>query len=179
MPRGFTGQLIDILKKHESSFWLNLENTRESEKVDFTFHGTLREDQVAASNATLRRNFSVVQMATGAGKTVVALVCIAGRKQPTLVIVHSKDLLYQWKASAKKFLGLDDTEIGLIGDGHKEIGKKLTIAIINTLRKIVPEVTEKIGFLIVDECHKVPSTTFSDTVSQFDCRYMLGLSSPA
>jgi superfamily II DNA or RNA helicase len=70
---------------------------------------------------------------------------------------------------------LDGDEIGLIGDGHKQIGTKLTIAIINTLRKMTSEVIPKTGFLIIDECHKVASRTFNETISQFDCKYMLGL----
>jgi superfamily II DNA or RNA helicase len=32
------------------------------------------------------------------------------------------------------------------------------------------------GCLVVDECHRTPSRTFTDAVTGFDCRYMLGLS---
>jgi superfamily II DNA or RNA helicase len=175
MPRGFTKKLVDILRKHRCAFVLDLNGTRELKSIDFSFHGNLQPEQVEAANTILKKYFSLAQLPTGAGKTVVALVCISARKQPALVIVHTKELLYQWREASKKFLKLKDDEIGLLGDGHKKVGKKLTIAIINTLQKMMPEVIDKIGFLVVDECHRVPSTIFSETVSMFDCRYMLGL----
>jgi len=37
-------------------------------------------------------------------------------------------------------------------------------------------VAPHIGFLIVDECHRAPARTFTEAVTAFDCRYMLGLS---
>lgn len=115
-------------------------------------------------------------MPPGTGKTALALYCIAERKQPALVVVHTKELLYQWRNEAKKFLGLKDDEIGLIGDGKKKVGKRLTIGIQRSLYKRASKIRDKIGFLIVDECHHVPARTFADVVLKFDCRYMLGLS---
>ena len=35
------------------------------------------------------------------------------------------------------------------------------------------------GQLVVDECHRVPATLFTDVVSGFDCYYLLGLSATA
>ena len=176
MPRGFTSKLINILMNHRCYFFVDNSGTRVLKSVNFVFDGKLRKEQKEAAKASLIENFSVIQLPTGAGKTVVALFCIADRKQPALVVVHTKELLYQWRDAAKKFLRLKDNQIGLLGEGQKKIGKKLTIATIQTLRKMAPEVSKKIGFLIVDECHHVPAKTFTDTVSQFDCRYMLGLS---
>jgi superfamily II DNA or RNA helicase len=176
MPRGFTRELINILTNHDCVFAVNFDKTRVLKSINFTFQGKLRKEQNEAAKAILNENFSVIQLPTGAGKTVVALFCIANRKQPALVIVHTKELLYQWRDAAKKFLRLKDNQIGLLGDGYKKIGEKLTIATIQTLRKMAPEVSKKIGFLVVDECHHVPAKTFTDTVSQFDCRYMVGLS---
>jgi len=37
-------------------------------------------------------------------------------------------------------------------------------------------VAGQIGHLVVDECHRAPSRTFTDAVTAFDCRYMLGQS---
>ena len=38
------------------------------------------------------------------------------------------------------------------------------------------EVSPGIGHLVVDECHRTPSRTFTEAVTEFDSRYMLGLS---
>jgi superfamily II DNA or RNA helicase len=64
----------------------------------------------------------------------------------------------------------------LIGGGKKVPGEKITIALVQSLYKCVDEVFEKIGFLVVDECHRCPSRTFTEAVTGFDSRYMLGLS---
>ena len=43
--------------------------------------------------------------------------------------------------------------------------------------KPTPDADEKKGpHLIIDECHRAPSRTFTEAVSAFDCVYMLGLS---
>jgi len=177
MPRGFINKLIEILLSHECFFVVdNVTKLRVLPQVEFEFNGELWEHQKKASTAILYDLFGVASLPTGSGKTALALYCIAKRRQPTLVVVHTKELLYQWRDEAKQFLKLKDDDIGLIGDGKKKVGKKLTIAIINSLRKMAPEVKDKVGFLIVDECHHVPSSTFIDAVSEFDCKFMLGLS---
>ena len=56
------------------------------------------------------------------------------------------------------------------------IGKHLTIGIVNSVFKVAESVSKHIGFLIVDECHRAPSRTFTEAVTAFDAKYMLGLS---
>ena len=56
------------------------------------------------------------------------------------------------------------------------IGKHLTIGIVNSVYKVAKEINRSIGYLIVDECHRAPSRTFTQAVSSFDSRYMLSLS---
>ncbi|MDD4197681.1 MAG: DEAD/DEAH box helicase family protein, partial [Syntrophorhabdaceae bacterium] len=34
----------------------------------------------------------------------------------------------------------------------------------------------RFGYVLVDECHHTPSTTFTETLSQFCARYITGLS---
>ncbi len=48
----------------------------------------------------------------------------------------------------------------------------LTIAIVNSARKRVEEFVPHFGHLIVDECHRVPASLFTDVVSRFDCHYL-------
>ncbi|WP_054694502.1 DEAD/DEAH box helicase [Desulfosarcina cetonica] len=45
-----------------------------------------------------------------------------------------------------------------------------------TLYRCADEIAPRIGHLVVDECHRTPSRTFTEAVTVFDCRYMLGLS---
>ena len=127
----------------------------------------------------MKRRFGVAQMPTGAGKTVVALYIIAQRKQPALIIVHTKELLSQWIERIHTFLGLPKKEIGVIGNGHKRIGDKITVACVQSLYKCAHDVSQHIGFLIVDEAHRTPSRVFTQAVTAFDSKHMLGLSATA
>jgi len=105
----------------------------------------------------------------------MALALIAGRRQPALVIVHTRELLYQWRDRAVEFLGCP---VGLVGDGHFVV-EPFTVAIVNSARKHVQELVPHFGHLVVDECHRVPATLFTDVVSHFDSHYLLGLSATA
>ncbi len=147
----------------------------------FIFHGKLKPNQRVAQRQILKQNYGVIQRPTGGGKTVIGLSAIAQRQTPTLILVHTERLLYQWKKAAEKFLGLKGKgEIGLIGDGNKTIGSHITVAIINSMYDLPEtmwkELNSSIGFLVVDECHRVPSETFAKAVSKFTAPYLLGLS---
>ena len=124
----------------------------------------------------LKKEFGTLSAPTGSGKTVMALHMIAQRRQPSLIIVHTKDLALQWIDRIHSFLNIPTDEIGLIGSGRKRLGTRLTVALVQSLYKTAAEVYKQIGFLVVDECHRAPSRTFTEAVTAFDARYMLGLS---
>jgi len=54
-------------------------------------------------------------------KPITALANVAARRQPCLVIVHSKELLNQWVERIEKFLDIPQEEIGVIGSGKRRI----------------------------------------------------------
>ncbi len=173
-PRGVTRWVIEHAKKHGIRYEL-IDNRRSLEPVEFTFNGRLRDYQRKAVEDVIRRDFGVLTAPTGSGKTVMALAVIAIRKQPTLIIVHTKELADQWVSRISNFLGIPAKEVGRIGSG-KKIVAPITVATIQTLYKCVDEIAPSFGQIIVDECHRTPARTFSDAVFGFDCRYMLGLS---
>lgn len=174
-PRGFANQAILLCRQYLGQSPRIIDKRRLLRPVAFNFSGTLRPYQQAAVEKVINRSFGVLEAGTGSGKTVMALAVIAARTQPTLVVVHTKELLYQWRDRAEQFL---QSTPGLIGDSHFQI-EPLTIGIVNSVRKRRDELVSSFGHLIVDECHRVPATLFTDVVSDFDCRYMLGLSATA
>ncbi|MBW2478845.1 MAG: DEAD/DEAH box helicase [Deltaproteobacteria bacterium] len=175
VPRGFMRQLVILCRRHHLRYVI--EDRRLSlPPRDFSFKGKLRPFQQKAVDAMLARDFGTLNSATGSGKTVMALYIIARRRQPALIVVHTKELASQWIERIEAFLGIAPEEIGSIGGGKKAVGEKITVALVQSLYKCAEEVAPRVGFLIVDECHRCPSRTFTEAVSEFDARYMLGLS---
>ena len=173
MPRGYIHTLQYRLKGVPCTI---VDKTRLLPSVHFSFKTQMHPYQISAVKDVIGRRFGVLEAPPGAGKTVMALAVIAQRKQPALVVVHTKELMYQWHKRSYEFLGIPLDEIGLIGDGNSRIGDRLTIAIINSLYKVIDDVKPVIGHLVVDECHHTPARTFTEAVSLFDSTFMLGLS---
>ncbi len=174
-PRGFSNQAVLLCRQFSAQSPTIIDRRRLLPEIDLRFSGSLRPYQQEAVAAAAEKSFGVIEAGTGSGKTVMALALIAQRRQPTIVVVHTKELLYQWQERACQFLGV---EPGLVGDGNFILAP-LTIAIVNSARNRVEELVPHFGHLIVDECHRVPASLFTDVVSRFDCHYLLGLSATA
>jgi superfamily II DNA or RNA helicase len=175
IPRGFIDRLVSICRNHGEPFDIE-DRRRILSEVDFTFTGRLRPYQKEAVKAILERNSGTLDAPTGSGKTVIAAAVIAERRQPALIVVHSKELLHQWVDRIGQFLGIPAAEVGIIGGGRKQTGERITVALVQSLYKCAEEVAPHIGHLVVDECHRCPSRTFTEAVTAFDCQYVLGLS---
>ena len=93
-PRGFAGQAVALCRKYMGRKPVIVDQRRRLPEVDFSFHGELRSYQEEAVNDILRKHFGVLVASTGSGKTVMALEVIAQRRQPTLILLHSKELMY-------------------------------------------------------------------------------------
>lgn len=175
IPRGFMRQLVLLCRRHSINYEIDDRRLNLPPK-NFSFRGNLRPFQQLAVNEMLARDFGTLNSATGSGKTVMALYMVARRRQPALIVVHTKELASQWIERIDTFLGIPSEKVGLIGGGKKLMGEKITVALVQTLYKCAEEIAGHIGFLIVDECHRCPSRTFTEAVTEFDSRYMLGLS---
>jgi superfamily II DNA or RNA helicase len=175
IPRGYMRQLYYLCQGQAEA--LEIDDQRRSfPEVPFDFRGELKPFQQKAVEAMLAKEFGTLSAPTGSGKTVMAIYMIAQRRQPALVIVHTKDLALQWIDRLSRFLEIPSDRIGFIGSGKKRIGSWVTVALVQSLYKCTQEVGPKIGHLVVDECHRAPSRTFTEAVTAFDSRYMLGLS---
>jgi len=173
IPRGFKSNLLGLCD--EKSIQVK-DLKRELKPADFKFHGKLKGYQAKAQKIILPWDNAVLRAPTGSGKTVMGLSIIASRQQPTLIIVHTKELLNQWKARINTFLEIPDKEIGTIGGGKKKLGEKITVGMVQSVYKIAQKISPKIGHLVIDECHRVPSRTFYEAAIEFDSKYFLGLS---
>lgn len=179
VPRGFIGKLIRFCQGQNIEYIFN-DIRKKLDSVDFQFNAQLREHQQIAIETVAKKDFGVIVAPPGSGKTIVGLKIISDRKQPALIIVHRKQLVEQWIERIETFLGIPKHEIGRIGQGKNKVGKKITIATIQSLSKelIKPEsegFTNSFGTIIVDECHHIPAKTYRDTISKLPTYYLYGL----
>jgi len=175
VPRGFARQLCVMARKAGIPFDL-VDRRRTLPDVDFAFAGKLRPFQDGAVEAILRHDFGTLAAPTGSGKTVMALAVIAARRQPALIVCHTRELAIQWVDRIGAFLGIEPDDVGMIGAGKKRIGAKVTVALVQSLYRCAEDVAQHVGFILTDECHRTPSRTFTEAVGAFDSRFMLGLS---
>ena len=175
IPRGYMRQLLLLCKRKGITYEID-DRRRTSNPIDFHFSGRLKPFQQKAVMAMMSKDFGTLSAPTGSGKTVMALYIMAKRKQPCLIVVHTRDLAIQWMERIEKFLGISKDLVGFIGGGKINMGDKMTVALVQTLYKCAEEISKKVGFLVVDECHRCPSRTFTEAVIAFDSKYMLGLS---
>lgn len=158
---------------------------REYTEIEYPeFVLSLRDTQEEAINAYLKdcdnisKIKSSIQLPTGKGKTILGIALASKLKARTLIVVHKVDLIDSWVEDIKKSFN-NEASIGIIRGKSNKIGTHFTVATIQTLSRLKPRVLkalyETFGFVILDECHHVPSSTFS-LVNNFKSRYRLGLS---
>lgn len=140
---------------------------------------TLREYQVEAIEEFLKHKIGVLELCTGAGKTLCAAEIIRRVQRKTLFIVDKIELLRQTKKVFEEALGM---EIGIIG-GDEVVLEHVTVATIQSLvsKKIeLCEYLKTIRVVVFDECHHAPASSYR-MISQYlpNTEYRLGLSGTA
>ncbi|WP_010530178.1 TOTE conflict system archaeo-eukaryotic primase domain-containing protein [Lentibacillus jeotgali] len=176
IPRGCLADIKAILVRNEINFYID-DQTIKGSSINIHFHGSLLPKQNEAIHAMKVNSCGVLSAATGFGKTVVAAALIAERNINTLIIVHTKQLLTQWKESLQAFFNLDGNQVGQIGGGKKKSTGKVDIAMVQTLSRS-EDVREKVkgyGQVIVDECHHISAVSFEKVLREVEASYVHGL----
>ncbi|MGE3755935.1 MAG: DEAD/DEAH box helicase family protein [Planctomycetota bacterium] len=176
LPRGCRESLGSLLGEYGVSLAVRDERTAGA-PLEVAFDGALGATQQQAVDAMLRHDNGVLVMPPGAGKTVVGIRLIAERARSTLVLVHRRPLLDQWRAQLALFLGLAPKEIGRIGAGHSKANGRLDVAMIQSLsrRGRVSDVVAQYGHVVVDECHHVSAVSFEQVLAEVKARFVTGL----
>ncbi|MBN4081735.1 DEAD/DEAH box helicase [bacterium AH-315-C07] len=186
IPRGFIGKLLRYCKQQKIDFEF-LDERKKQGAISFSTNLSLRSHQKATIEIASRKEFGVITAPPGSGKTEIGLKIIAEKKQPSLIIVHRKQLLEQWVERIQAFLGIPKNEIGKIGQGKAKIGREITVAMIQSLgkqlekpacrtgRQEIENLHKQFGTIIIDECHHIPAETFRNTISQLTPYYQYGL----
>lgn len=155
---------------------------QETTPKEFDPHGfewvsplTLRSYQQTAVDKAYAARGGVISLPTGAGKTVVGLKLVSMFDVPTLILVHTKELLYQWKDEIKLHLGVD---AGLVGDGQADF-RAITVATLQTIGGMIRSgdiQRLEFGMLLLDECHRVGAEVAYNIAMRCTARIRCGLS---
>lgn len=175
IPRGFLKNIERYLFQNSMPFQIEDKSIKTPNKA-FRCRFKIYNYQKKALHEILKNNMGILEAPPGYGKTIIALATLVYRKQRTLIVVHTRELLAQWIQKIGDVLGIEKGDVGIIGGGKEKIGKNITVATYQSLvRKNLKIIVDKIGYIIVDECHRVPANTFQKVVKEFKARYLLGL----
>lgn len=192
LPRGCRNELGVLLDEFKVNCeWID--ETYQGQPIDVAFNGELRDEQAEAIAAMLKFDNGVLSATTAFGKTVIGAKLITERKVNTLILVHTQQLLEQWKERLNQFLILHETLpidnaskrgrkkshsiIGQLGAGKNNLNVIVDIAIMQSLVKgdEVKENVKNYGMVIVDECHHVPAFSFEQILKNVSAKYVYGL----
>ena len=158
--------------------------------IDLIFNGTLRDYQKNVMDSYLKAidfytpekdnkgiGSALIELFTGAGKTVLALKILEVIKKKTIIFVHKTFLKNQWIERINQYL--PNAKIGTIQGQTIDIeDKDIVIAMIQSISmKSYPDnLFNDFGLSIYDECHHISSETFSNCLRKCTTLYGLGLS---
>ncbi len=162
-PAGLKKRVAKVLKIFGIKYAVKRAEKREYLPIEVEWKSdfVLRDYQNEAVAAILEANGGIVSLPTGAGKTIIALKIILAMDIPVLILVHTKELLAQWKKEIKTHFGID---CGIVGDGMRK-WEPITVAMTQTLASMVRKgdiKTLEYGLLVADECLPYETPVITD-----------------
>lgn len=189
LPRGCEDDVVEVLKENNVPYFIE-DKTNHGRIVNVAFKGKLRDEQQKAMSCMLPHSIGTLSATTAFGKTIFAIAMIAQRRVNTLILVHRKSLLDQWKKQLEEFLKINEvveenserkrtnlSPIGELCSGKESLHGLIDIALIQSCQKEneVKSFVQDYGMVIVDECHHVSSVSFEQVLKQVKAHYVYGL----
>jgi len=179
VPRGFKDRLAELAVAHECEVdWRDATIAFERiSDINLSDDITLKDYQRRGLGAMVMKGSGVLIAPCGGGKTVTGIGILTTLKQPTLILVHTNDLLTQWRSELASKAQLPFSP-GQWGGGNKDL-QSVTVATIQTLIRANPqelrELLSKFGCVILDEAHHCPADTFMGVMNMSPSKYRFGL----
>jgi len=169
-PVGLLSYVEKILKEGEKEYKI-IDKRKEGEPIKLEWYGLpLREYQKEAIKVMKKHTSGLISMPTGTGKTILFLKYVQEMGKSTVIFVHRKELLYQWRDRFIKYLGI---EPGIVGDNHYD-ERQFTIAMLQTVNR--KPLKRKYDIMCIDEAHHTPADTFYRISQMVKSKYRFGLS---
>jgi superfamily II DNA or RNA helicase len=191
IPRGAEDALLELFGKSGVTYEI-CDKTEKGTKLDASFVGVLREEQIPAAEAMAAHDIGVLSATTAFGKTVIGSYLIADKGVNALVLVHNAQLQSQWVESLRTFLDIENNPperftgagrkkkvdvIGVYGGSKKNPSGLVDVVMMQSLHKggDVQDFIKDYGLVIVDECHHVPAVSFEAVLKHTNAKYVYGL----
>jgi superfamily II DNA or RNA helicase len=166
--------LVDLLE--EEGFSVN-DNTGllTCGEINAELRVQLRPYQREALEEWLKRRRGVVVLPTGAGKTVIGLAAIVATRCPSLIVVYTKEQMFQWFEKIRSMTTIPQSMIGLFY-GESKLLRPITIVTYQSAVRHIDAIARKFKLLIVDEAHHLPAQKFRTIATRVLAPYRLALS---
>lgn len=140
----------------------------------------LRPYQEGVPETIAAHDHGIIKLATGFGKSLIALKLHEIQRTTTLIIVPKKSILGQFVKDVEKYFGFTP---GIFGGGKKNI-QPLTIATMQSLQNALKTMdkenkrimSEYFGMIICDEVHGATTKKARQVIESFTPRYLYGMS---
>lgn len=191
MPRGCEDAVLDFFSENGVEVQLE-DKTNPGKGINVEFIGSLRPEQAMAVDKLSQHSCGTLYAATAFGKTVTSIALIARKKVNTLILVHTKALLDQWREKLAEFLETDFKpneevprrgrrkqiqQFGGLSSTENTLNGNIDIALLQSCMNDneVKAFVRDYGMVIVDECHHAPAVNFEQVLKEVNARYIYGL----
>ena len=154
------------------------------------FNVSLRKYQKECVHGMLKGVQGIVQMPCGAGKTTTAAVAMLSSGEPSLVLVHTEDILNQWVETITRLTA--GTKPRIIQGKRSNVkplkSGEVAVAMVQTLTRMkkskgkdsyrqyqLMDLLDSVGALVTDEAHHVPAMQWKAIVDRCPARFRWGL----
>ena len=155
-PTGMLTRVLEVLDSIEYDYRVenDVELPGDPIGLEWKTDKVLYDYQREAAEIAYVNNGGTICLPTGAGKTLVCLRLIYAFDHRTLVLVHTRELMKQWRNAIQQTFGIDP---GMVGGSFKENWDDVTIASVQTIasrlkRGKLSEIDMNYPVLVADEC---------------------------
>lgn len=191
LPRGCEESAVSFLRGHNVEVEI-FDKTNPGQPIEVDFNGELYPEQKLAIEELAGHRCGTLYAITAFGKTVTAAAMIARKQVSTLILVHTKALLDQWRERLSEYLLTDFQpeeqpkgrgrrkkfqQFGALSSTENTLNGKIDIALLQSCvsdNEVKPFVRDY-GMVIVDECHHAPAVNFERVLREVNARYVYGL----
>lgn len=156
-------------------------------KLRGTYRGeplVLRDYQNEAVELSRNYRYAMYELATNAGKTLIASAIIADKGVKTLILVQTKEMVQQWVVDfITPYLGI----VPGVLSGNNRILRPVTVGLVNTVQRILSsggqqaQQLKSYNFTAIfnDEAHHAASVMHVAVAQEIDPYYMYGFTGTA